>query len=113
MTYTQSHVVLNLVDLTVGKLRGRWLLGQRECSELLDLYDSPPGYVQWEGPVALAVQLTRMLADPVQSARRVGLLNAIRRGAEGKTHIWCNRQMAGHLLCLFDCDARRAADSMN
>lgn len=113
MTSDQDRVVLNLADMTVGKLQGRWLLGRSECGVLLELYDAPPGHVHWKAGVALSVQLTRMLTDPVRSSRRLRLLNALRRGAEGKARIWCNRQMAGHLLCLFNYDARTAADSGN
>lgn len=112
MTGSEEHVVRTLVDLCTRKLRGRAMLNAPDCLALLGLYEALPGYVNWDMPIKTAVQLTRMLADPVSLERRAVLLAALKKAAAGQTQLYCNHEMAGELLCLFDCDARRKAAVM-
>lgn len=112
MTGTEEHVVRTLVDLCTGKLRGRVMLNAGDCQTMLELYEAVPGYVIWDMPIKTAVHLTRMLVDPVSLERRAVLLTALKKGAAGQTRLCCNHEMAGELLCLFDCDARREAEDM-
>lgn len=110
MTGSEEHLVRALVDLCTRKVRGRAMLNASDCGALLKLYEAVPGYVNWDMPTKTAVQLTRMLVDPVSFKRRAILLAALKKGAAGETQLYCNHKMAGELLCLFDCDARRSAE---
>lgn len=54
----------------------------------------------------------QLLSDPQAVGRRRRLLASVKKAAAGQTTILCNRVMAGHLLCLFDHEARSQAESV-
>ncbi len=112
MTSSEEHLIRTLVDLCCKKNRGRVLLNAGDCQTLLGLYDAAPGYAHWAVPLSTAMKLTRLLTDPLAGERRATLLSALKKGATGRTVLGCESQMAGELLCLFDCDARGDAEEL-
>lgn len=111
MTPTEEHLVRSLVDLAIHKARGRLILGEADCKTLAWLYQADPGYVRWDGSAGLVCTMYQLLSDPHAVGRRRRLLASVKKAAAGETTLLCNRTMAGHLLCLFDREARSQAES--